>query len=463
MIGSATGRDSLVGQSLGHYRVTHKIGAGGMGVVYRAEDTQLGRAVAVKLLHPHLAQDPQAVERFRREARAASALNHPYICTIHEIAAHEGRPYIVLELLEGQSLKHRIAEGRIPLDLLLQTGIHIADALDIAHGRGIIHRDIKPANIFLTARGDTKLLDFGLAKLICAPVYSSGSERGGDEETVPISTASGLLVGTVDYMAPEQLQGAALDQRTDLFSLGLVLYEMSTGVNPFAGHSATSTIASILKDEPAPITVRNPAIPSSVDSIIGKCLRKNPADRYPSARDLLHDLIHVRGQMQSGTAAVQPAALPPATAPLVGSRRVARWLFMLVQLGYLMMYGAALYKFHDVLRVSSQVYGSLLLGVLLLCTAALGTPVRIYCFTALAFDYEHIGKQFCALFPAILVLDAVWAATPLLFLGQLQGLVLLCAAALAFLPLSQRTLLYEAYGRQGGRSSAVRGKEGLTS
>jgi len=426
-----------------------------MGIVYKAEDTELGRSVALKFIHPHLAQDSQAMDRFRREARAASALNHPNICTVHEIATQDGRPYIVLEYLEGESLKQRIASGSISLDQMMQAGIHIADALDAAHAKGIIHRDLKPANLFITLRGDTKLLDFGLAKLMSPAAYPSGSSDAGEQETAPVSTASGLLVGTVDYMAPEQLEGGRLDGRTDLFALGLVMYEMSTGVNPFAGTSPTSTIANILKEDPEPIVRRNPGIPESVEIVIRKCLHKNPADRYPSARALLQDLLRVHGQLHSGSGTIAPWQKLGPSSPMLISRKYARALFMVLQLGYLVMYGAALYKFHDVLRVSAAYYGSPLLGFLLLGDAVLGAPIRIYLFTALGFDFEDIGRQFRQLFPVILILDSLWAATPLLFLGQLKGLVLLCAGALAFLPLSQRTLLYEAYGRRGGRSSGM--------
>jgi predicted Ser/Thr protein kinase len=448
---------SLIGLSFAHYRVLERLGGGGMGVVYKAEDIELGRTVALKFIHPHLAQDSQALERFRREARSASALNHPYICTVHDVGVHDGRPFIVLEYLDGQSLKQRIAIGHLTIEEVLAIGIHIAEALDAAHSKGIIHRDIKPANIFITSRGDTKLLDFGLAKLIFPAAYRPSGQTGAtlDEETIPLSTASGLLVGTVDYMAPEQLQGGHLDGRTDIFALGLVLYEMATGTNPFAGGSATSTIANILKEVPEPVTLRNPAAPACLDSVIQKCLRKNPAERCSSAHELLAELLHVRALLQSGSAGSQSVQPFDAMSPLLISRLLARTLFMLVQLGYLGMYGAALYKFHDVLRVSTELYGSAIFGLLILADAMLGTPVRIYFFTALGFDFAHIGRQFRVLFPVILLLDLLWAATPLLFLGQLKGLVILCAGALAFLPLSQRTLLYEAYGRTGGRSSGV--------
>jgi hypothetical protein len=453
---------SLIGQTISHYRIVEKLGGGGMGVVYKAEDMELGRPVGLKFLHDNLAREPHALERFRREARAASALNHPNICTVHEIGKHGGQSYIVMEYLEGQTLKHRISDGLLPFGRVLELGIQIADALDATHSKGIIHRDIKPGNIFITQRGEAKLLDFGLAKLICPIASAVGSGGGSGGETAPVSTASGLLIGTVEYMAPEQLQGGDVDRRTDLFALGMVLYEMATGRNPFLGRTPTSTIANILKDEPEPILRRNPVVPRDLECIVQRCLRKSPAERYPSARALLEDLMSLRSSTQEGSAgAMSQSTAATSVSQLPVSRSLARVLFMAIQLGYMGMYGAALYKFHDVLRVSHELYASTILGALLLVVAVLGVPLRIYFFTALGFDFADIGRQFRLVFPAVLLMDLLWSATPLLFLGQLQGVVLLCAGALAFLPLSQRTLLYAAYGRRGGRSSAIRARSDL--
>ena len=440
----------MIPQLISHFRILEKLGGGGMGIVYKAEDLRLGRVVALKFLPERLSCDRQAVDRFRREARAASALNHPYICTIHDIDDHDGQVFIVMELLEGQTLKYYI--GQKPCDTIwsLDMGIQIAEALDAAHAKGIVHRDIKPANIFVTSRGDAKVLDFGLAKLF-HPVASKVGAGASAAETASFSSSAGLIVGTVDYMAPEQLESEPVDPRTDLYALGLVLYEMATGRNPFVGHSSSSTIANILKEEAPPILVHNPVAPPELGRILQKCLRKRMDARYASARDLVVDLSALRQSLEPSKVS---AGVAPAES-ISMSRSAVRGLLGLIQVGYLSMYGIALYKFHDVLRVSHELYASTVLGGVLLMAAVLGAPLRLYQFTALAFDYRDLGLKFRRLFPAVLALDIIWAAVPLLFLGQLQGLVLVCAAALAFLPFSQRMLLYSVYARAGGRSSAI--------
>src|SRR5437016_3219411 len=443
----------MVGQTISHFRILEKLGGGGMGVVYKAEDTSLGRSVALKFLPEGLSRDHQAVDRFRREARAASALNHPHICTIHAINEYEGVFFIVMELLEGQTLRYCIGKKPFNTTWLLDVGTQIAGALDAAHAKGIVHRDIKPANLFVTSSGQVKVLDFGLAKLL-RPLTSKVSIDATGADTATLSTEAGLLVGTVGYMAPEQLEGEPVDPRTDLYALGLVMYEMATGRNPFLGQSATSTIANILKEEAPPLGQHNPVAPADLGRILQKCLRKRIEERYVSARDLALDLGALRRSLEpSGRTSAVMAAGP--AAPLAIPRRTIRALLMLIQLSYLVMYAPTLYKFHDVLRVSHELYGSPLLGGVLLSAAVLGVPVRLYQFTALAFDYPDLGVKFRLLFPVVLLLDAVWAATPLLFLGQLRGLVVLCAAGLGFLPFCQRTLLYSAYATAGGHSSAI--------
>ncbi len=279
----------MTGQTVSHYRIVRELGGGGMGVVYRAEDLRLRRPVAVKFL-PDAPASPDARDRFEREARAASAINHPNICTVHDVGEHDGRQFLVMELLEGQTLKHRIADGPVPLPALIDWAMQIADALAAAHERGIVHRDIKPANLFVTSRGQVKVLDFGLAK---ADGAASAMDAASETHT-EFHTVVGTTLGTVHYMSPEQARGEVVDARTDLFSLGVVLYEMATGRQPFSGATSAVVFEAILNRNPEPPARVNRALPAELDAIIRKAIEKDRRLRYQTASDLLADLARLK-------------------------------------------------------------------------------------------------------------------------------------------------------------------------
>src|SRR5688572_17499090 len=314
----------MIGQVISHYRVIEQIGAGGMGVVYHAEDIRLGRPLVLKFLPPALSRDPMALERFEREARTASSMNHPGICTVYDIGEWEGQRYIAMEHLEGQPLDRFIGGKPVALSMLLDLAVQITDAIELAHSEGILHRDLKPANIFITKRGHAKVLDFGLAKLAAGDPGASALDATAQTLAAHVLTTVGVAVGTVAYMSPEQARGEDLDTRSDLFSLGVVLHEMATGRQAFAGPTAAVVFDAILNRTPPPIVSMNPDVPLELERIIDKAMEKDRQLRYQHASDLKSDLARLKRDRESGRVSIgglsqSRSGVQAAAVPLSGS------------------------------------------------------------------------------------------------------------------------------------------------
>ncbi len=449
---------SMVGNIISHYFVEEKIGRGGMGVVYRARDLHLGRTVALKMLLPEFAGDAAFRRRLEGEAKAASALNHPVIATVHDFETSEDTAFIVYEYVRGMTLRVLLGQRTLDLTEALSIAIRIADGLTAAHEAGIIHRDLKPENVMITEKGRVKILDFGLAK---QPFLAARESTVMGQSTKPtLTTSPGVLVGTLGYISPKQLDNEPADERSDVFAFGVMLYETLTRHHPFAGKSAGSTIGNILKEEAPSLALHISNASLALDQVVQKCLRKSREERYQQMRDVLMDLEACR----SGEGETSDVLVALADAEFALPRRRARSLFLTIQVGYLAMYLAALYyadALENPLRNILSFSPALALPVVLI-TAMCGIAVRLYLLSAVGLDHPASGRQFHRLFPALVLLDGLWAAAPLLLVEKIRwGLALASTAGLAYLPFSQRTLIRSVY--RGASSYASRITQGVTS
>ena len=432
----------MVGQTISHYRIEEKLGEGGMGVVYRARDTRLGRLIALKMLLPESVAEPTLRRRLAVEARAASALNHPVIATVHDFEIAGDSVFIVYEYVEGSNLRELMRKRALGLKEILSIFIHIADGLAAAHKAGIVHRDLKPENLMITPDGRVKILDFGVAKVPLLVIEGMSAELS-DNPGATRSSMGARLVGTVNYMSPEQLQAEEVDHRSDVFSFGVTLYEMAAQRHPFVGKSPPSTIGNILKEEPPSLAHYAPEAPAELERVVRKCLRKRSGERYQSVQDLLVDLKQVeRGELVDWVDDKQQE--DEFTMP----RGQARALLLVIQLGYLSIYGTALHYADSVERTLEGVLmmPAWLTLPLVILSAMCGIAVRLYLLSAVGLDHRATGDKFRRLFPALLALDALWASSPLLLVPKIHyAVALACVVGLTYLPFSQRTLIQKAY------------------
>lgn len=443
----------MIGQTISHYYIEEKLGQGGMGVVYRARDTRLGRTVALKMLLPEMTADPVLRRRLEAEARVTSDLHHPVIATVYDFEIADDSAFIVYEYVRGTTLREVTRKRSVDLSELLSICIKIADGLRAAHDARVVHRDLKPENVMIAEDGQVKILDFGLAKMPLS--VRKGALAAAGQSTIPTqSTPPGLLVGTVNYMSPEQLEGENVDYRSDLFSFGVMLYEMASGRHPFQGKSPSSTIGNILKEEPPSLSLRIPEAPAELERVIRKCIRKQRGERYQSTRDLVVDLESLRRDQITpyrGTdfASEVEFALSP---------RIARTLFLTTQVGYLAMYCAAAYK-AEALEQALEGIVTDSTGIVMpfvVVSAMCGVAVRLYLLSAVGLNHPAAGTKFRRLFPALFVLDALWAASPLLLARKIgYGLALVSVSALAYLPFAQRTLIQSIYPGMKSSGSGI--------
>ncbi len=427
-------------EKISRYQIIRKIATGGMGEVYEAIDPQLDRKIALKVLPPEIARDPGRLQRFLREAKAASSLNHPAVIQIHEIAQDGDAHFISMEYVDGETLEARLSKAKLEICEALRIALIVADALQAAHSKGIVHRDIKPSNIMLANSGQVKILDFGLAK-----VQAIEGEITPPSE-VPTKTSSGIVMGTPLYMSPEQALGKDLDQRSDIFSFGVLLYEMFSGQKPFSGADLKAVLGQILYRDPDQIRLRRADLPADLDLIISRCLKKEPSERYQDMAAVRNDLQIVQNQMSGESSENIQRWKDP---EYVLNRSSARILFVILQCVYLAMYVSAL---HWALPFENGLQHILGEGVgekvayILLAIAPIGIAVRLYLISSVLLDHVKTGVRYRWAFPIFFLLDALWAIAPLgLSLSWGELLPFACVAPLAFSPFSQRTLIRSAY------------------
>ncbi len=439
----------------GRYVIEKKIKEGGQGVVFRAHDQRLEVSVALKQIKPEHHHDSEFRRRLIQEIRIAAAINHQGIAKAMDCVDSDQESFVVYEWVEGDTLREELLQRSFTHNEILNIGIELADTLAAVHEKGFIHRDLKPENIMLLPRGQSgyraKILDFGLAKRVRVIDLSELPDAAA-AKTASITGSTLAIVGTIGYMSPEQLVGGSkepVDARTDIFSLGVVLYEMATGRNPFSSESESDieTIGNSLMKEPLPLLTYNPLVQPELDCIVNKCLRKRREERYQTARELWEELRRLQGEPHPPDPPPPPPPIPPG---------LGRALFVLIQAGYLAMYTAALCfpsRVEEFLALFKLPY----LPLMVLFSALCGAALRLYFIAAAALDYSNTGSLFRWVFPAVLVLDAAWAASPLVLFYKLGYPVLLMMAGLAYLPFSQRTLVSYAYAPRGGRISTARG------